>query len=235
MDYKQVAMKKLRIVSYSQELFKDRAEAGKLLAVELIKYRSKVAVVQGIPRGGIIVANEIAQSLEADLDIVLSRKLGAPGNPELAIGSISEDGQKVFIDEALAAQVGADKVYIEEEKRYQLAAMANRVEKYRKIRPKVPLKDKIVIVTDDGAATGATMKAALWASRQENPQKLIAALPVATKDIAERLAEYADEIVVLGVPAYFAALSQFYIRFEQTTDDEVVRILQESTTKVRKE
>ena len=118
-----------------------------------------------------VVANEIFRALNSELDIVLSRKLGAPGNPELAIGSVGEDG-KLFLNEDLAFRVGADKTYIETEKARQLTEIKNRVQLFRRFKAKVPLMGKTVIVTDDGVATGATMQAALWASRRENPKNL---------------------------------------------------------------
>ena len=219
-----LTMGRARVISYSEEPFRGRVEAGRLLAGELTKFRGKKAVVLGIPRGGIIVAKEIASALGAELDIVLSRKLGAPGNPELAIGAISEDG-KLFLNEMLASQVGGESSYIQQEKARQLSLIKQRVEQYRKILPKASLKDKVVIITDDGVATGATMKAALWAARQERPKMLIAALPVGPADTIRELAKDADEIIVLRVPPFFAAIGQFYLDFSQVEDSEVLEIL----------
>lgn len=178
----------------------------------------------GIPRGGIVVAAEISRLLKAQLDIVLSRKLGAPGNPELAVGSISEQG-KLFLNEDLASAVGADKSYIQAEKARQLAEIKNRIQLFRRVKAKAPLKGKTVIVTDDGVATGATMQAALWAIKKENPKELIAAIPVAAKESVELLAGFADETIVLRQPEYLGAISQFYLHFEQVSDKEVLNIL----------
>lgn len=219
-------MGKLRVVSYSDESFEDRKEAGRLLAGALNEFRAKDTVVLGIPRGGMVVAGEIARLLSAKLDIALSRKLGAPGNPELAIGSISESG-RLFLNDDLAFRVGADKEYIEAEKSRQLAEIKGRIRRFRGVKEKVPLKGKTVILTDDGVATGATMQAALWDARQENPERLIAAIPVGAKESLEALVERADELIALRVPEYLGAIGQFYLNFEQTSDEEVLEILRE--------
>ena len=217
-------MKKARIVSYSEEIFQGRHEAACLLAEELKKFQGKNAVVLGIPRGGLLIADEIASRIAADLDIVLSRKLGSPGNPELAIGAVAEDGY-VFINEAIVGQLESRAEYIEQEKARQVEVIKHRIEQYRKILPKAPLKDRTVIITDDGVATGATMQAALWATRRESPRRIIAALPVGPVDTIKKLAEDADEIVCLRCPAFFAAIGQFYYDFTQVKDDEVLEIL----------
>lgn len=220
-------MGKLRIVSYSDESFKDRKEAGRLLAAVLKSLRGKDAVVLGIPRGGMVIANEISRFLSLELDIVLSRKLGAPGNPELAVGSAGEDG-KLFLNEDLALRVGADETYIKKELAHQLTEIKNRIKLFRQFKAKVALEGKTVIVTDDGVATGATMQAALWASRRENPKKLIAAIPVGARESVELLANYADEVIALRVPQELGAIGQFYENFGQTSDEEVLDILKES-------
>jgi predicted phosphoribosyltransferase len=223
-------MGKLRIVSSDDRPFKDRVEAGRLLGRELNGLYGQRAVVLGVPRGGLVVARELARHVEADLDIVLSQKLGAPDNPELAIGAVAEDGH-VFLQRDLVGQLGVDDGYIEREKELQLAVLAQRARKARRILPRAPLAGRLVIVTDDGVATGATLQAALWAVRQEKPGKLIAALPVGPRETITRLAEDVDEIVCLRVPYSFAAVSQFYIRFEQVGDDQVARILTEEVGK----
>jgi len=215
---------KLHIVSYSDEPFEDRKKAGKLLGASLKALRGKDTVVLGIPRGGMVIANEISRMLGSELDIVLSRKLGAPGNPELAIGSVGEGG-KPFLNEDLAIRAGADENYVEKELARQLTEIKNRIRLFRQFKAKVPLQGKIVIVTDDGVATGATMQAALWAIRQEEPQKLIAAIPVGLKETVELLTDYLDEAIVLRAPAFLSAISQFYVHFEQTSDEEVSEIL----------
>ena len=221
-------MGSLRIISDRTGPFSGRIEAGQSLGRELQELRGHKAVVLGIPRGGVVVAQPIAATLEADLDIVLSHKLGAPGNPELAIGAVCEDGQ-LFVDEAIASCVGADDSYIEREKTRQLRQMAERVRQYRQTLPKLSLAGRAVVVTDDGAATGATMQAALWAVRQEEPQKLIAALPVGPADTLTKLSEHADETICLQAPPFFAAISQFYLQFTQVEDEQLLEILEEES------
>ena len=220
-------MGKLRVVFYSDESFEDRKEAGRLLAAALKGFRGKDTVVLGIPRGGMVVAGEIAGALNSGLDIVLSRKLGCPGNPELAIGSVGEDG-RLFLNQDLAFRVGADETYIETEKARQLTEIKKRVQLFRQFKAKVPLEGKTVIVTDDGVATGSTMQAALWASGRENPKRLIAAIPVGAGESVRFLADYADEVIVLRLPRDLYAIGQFYRHFDQTSDEEVLEILKEA-------
>ncbi len=227
-------MDKLQIKSESSEPFIGRIEAGELIAVELEKFRNKKAVVLGIPRGGIIVANQIAQLLTTDFDIVLSHKLGAPANPELAIGAVCED-RTIFIDKNLARYVGADEGYIEQEKNRQLREIAHKVQLYRKIIPKIGLKQRLVIITDDGVATGATMRTALWAIREEKPEKIIMALPVGPKDTVTQLSEAADETVCLKTPPSFEALGQFYKNFGQVEDEELLKILKQESERRSRE
>ncbi|MBI2852563.1 MAG: phosphoribosyltransferase [Chloroflexi bacterium] len=214
-----------RILSRKSEPFADRQEAGRLLARELMDYRGQDTVVLGIPRGGIIVAQEIARLLGAQLDVVLARKLRTPGQPELAMGSVAEDG-RVFLNEVVR-DLGVTQAEIEREKVFQMAEIKRRNEMIRSVRPKVPLKGKIVIVTDDGVATGATTQAAFWAVRTEEPAKLIAALPVGPEETIKGLAMDVDEMLCLRTPPFFAAVGQFYLRFEQVEDEEVLSILRE--------
>lgn len=214
----------LRIVSESGKPFSGRMEAGLLLAQQLKDYHGQNTVVLGIPRGGVIIAQQIAVELEANLDIVLAHKLGAPGNPELAIGAVCENG-KLFIDDRLISYVDTDKGYIKKERELQLQEIARRVKLYRGVLAKISLEARIVIVTDDGIATGATMQAALWAVRQEKAEKIIAAIPVGPQDSLEKLSEDADETICLQSPPYFAALSQFYLQFPQVEDQELQEIL----------
>lgn len=215
----------LRIVSKSSQPFSGRVEAGQALAGHLPEFYNQKPAVLGIPRGGIIIAQQIADVLEADLDIILSHKLGAPGNPELAIGAVCEDG-KLFLDERITSYVGADDAYIEQEKSRQLQQITRRVQRYREVLPKLPLQERVVIITDDGVATGATMQAALWAVRQEKPQKIVAALPVGPEDTLKKLSEDADQTICLQAPPFFSALSQFYLQFTQVEDQELLEILE---------
>jgi putative phosphoribosyl transferase len=163
--------------------------------------------VLGIPRGGIIVAQELALRIDADLDIVLSRKLGTPGESELAMGSLSEDGS-VFLNNDVVRTFGITHYDIEQEKARQMAEIQRRSQLIRSVLPKTHLKDRLVIVTDDGVATGATMQAALWAVHQD-----------------------ADEIICLRQPAFFYAVGQFYTQFTQVDDQEVLQILEAESSR----
>jgi len=217
---------KLRIVSRSYGLLHDRREAGQLLARELRDLRGQKAVVLGIPRGGVVVAHELARALEADLDIVLAHKMRTPGHPELALGAVAEGGN-LFLNQRIVQELSIQSSYIERERVYQEAQLAHRASLIRRVLPKIPLEGRLVVVTDDGVATGATAQAALWAARHENPKKLIVAMPVGSEEAVTRLAEDADEVVCLRVPPGFTAVGQFYVRFDEVSDDDVLAILEE--------
>ncbi|MBI4181084.1 MAG: phosphoribosyltransferase [Chloroflexi bacterium] len=217
-------MAKIRIVSTRSEPFADREEAGQRLADELGEYRGQNAVVLGIPRGGVVVAREVASALDGELDVVLARKLHTPGQEELAMGSVAEDGN-VFLNEEVVREFGVAESYIQQEEAQQLAELKRRSKLIRQVRPKIPLKGRIVIVTDDGVATGATTQAALWSVRLEQPKKLIAAMPVGPQETITRLAKDVDEMLCLKSPPLFAAVGQFYQQFYPVEDEEVLRIL----------
>lgn len=221
-------MKNFTILERSDDPFEDRAQAGQKLARALGRLDTKETVVLGIPRGGVVVAQYLARELNTPLDIILARKIGAPANPEFAIGAVGEDGH-VYLNQEYARRAGADEAYVEEEKKHQMAEIKRRAALFRKVHPKIPLKDRTVIVTDDGVATGATFEAALWSVRSEKPRKLIAAIPVGPEDTLRRLGKHADELVCLRMPETFYALSQFYLRFEQVDDQQVLDILQDTS------
>jgi putative phosphoribosyl transferase len=229
-------MGKLHIISGSSQPFSDRREAGILLGNELktLKLEKENPIVVAILRGGIIVAREVSLILNCDLDIALSRKLGAPFNPELAIGAISEHGT-LFLNEMIAAQVGATDFYIKRELAEQSAVIAERIKYFRKDFPKINLKGRYVIIVDDGIATGATMQATVWSINQENPRRLMVALPVGPEDSLRRLSKDADDVICLRVPEFFSAVGQFYFKFEQTEDEEVLQILNEEKDRARDE
>ncbi len=199
------------------------------MAEALLKWKQPKPVILGIPRGGLIVAKEAARHLKADLDIVLTRKLSAPGNPELAIGSMTEEGH-IFINHELAAQTGADARYLKGESERQRLEIDRRRQMYRKVKPKINLSHRVVIIVDDGVATGATVKAALWSARQEKPRQLIAAFPVGPETSLMELTHTADEVVCLRVPSNLEGVGQFYIHFQQLTDQEVMDALCQRTT-----
>ncbi len=216
----------MRIVSRSSDAFRDRSEAGQALAFELMALRGRRPVVLGIPRGGIMVARELAVALDGQLDIGLARKLRTPGELELAMGSVSEDG-RVFLNDMVVQDLDVAPALIEQERARQLDEIARRRDLFRRVRPKVGLEGRVVIVTDDGLATGATAQAALWAARQERPLRLVAAFPVGPERTVRRLAGDADEMVCLRSPSLFYAVGQFYMRFEPVEDEDVLRVLEE--------
>lgn len=219
-------MGELHILSRSGERFRDRTHAGQLLARELKYLRGTKTVVLGVPRGGILVAREVARALEAELDIVLAHKLRTPGHPELAMGSVGENGE-LFVNEQLVQTIGVSQEHIRQEKEAQQAELQRRARSIREVRPKVALAERTVVVTDDGVATGATTQAALWAVRKEEPYRLVAAIPVGSEETLRRLAQDADEMVCLQAPPFFAAVGQFYESFEPVEDEQVLRILEE--------
>jgi putative phosphoribosyl transferase len=222
---------KVRILSYSSWPFLDRQEAGDLLAKELMNLKGGRPVVLGIPRGGIAVARVIAQRLEADIDIVLSRKLGTPGHQELAMGAVSENGE-VFLNRNVVDTLAIPDRLILEEKARQMEEIKRRSTLIRGVFPKVKLKGRIVIVTDDGVATGATFEAALWVVRKEKPQKIIAAIPVASDEAVVRITDEVDELVCLRMPPGFEAVGQFYRHFDQISDQEVLTILKQEKERI---
>jgi putative phosphoribosyl transferase len=223
----------VRIVCRSGVPFRNRVEAGLLLVKELLNLKGQNAVVLGVPRGGIVIAEVVARGIDADLDIVLSRKLGAPGQSELAVGALAENGD-VFLNERVVDGLSVSDSYIEQEKARQTIEIQRRSRLIRSVLPRVPLQGRIVVVTDDGVATGATLQAAVWAINDENPQKIIAAIPVASAEAVERLAEDVDEIVCLRLPEDFMAVGQFFSEFNQVTDDEVVSILRQEVERKAK-
>lgn len=207
-------------------MFHDRRDAAIRLAERLKDYKGRNPLILAIPRGAVPMAKIIAEALQGDFDVVLVRKLRAPWNPEFAIGSVDESGWTYIAD--YAAEAGADKAYIEGEKQAQLALMRERRRQYTPVRPPADPAGRIVIVIDDGLATGATMISALHGLRKSQPQKLICAVPVAPPETLGKIAALADEIVCLEAPADFSAVGQFYAHFPQVEDDEVVRVLQAS-------
>ena len=204
-------------------IFSDRDDAAQQLADALARYRGLNPLVLAIPRGAVPMAKIIAQALGGELDVVLVRKLRAPGNPEFAIGSVDETGWIYLGD--YAGRVGGSAQYIEAEKEAQLRVMRERRASYTPIRPPHDPAGRIVIVVDDGLATGSTMIAALHALRAKSPKKLICAVPVAPPDTLAKVEPYADEVVCLSAPQMFQAVGQFYRSFPQVSDDEVIELL----------
>ncbi|MBP0630752.1 phosphoribosyltransferase family protein [Cupriavidus sp. AcVe19-1a] len=205
--------------------FIDRADAAKQLARVLAGHVGERPLVLAVPRGAVPMGAIIAGKLGGDFDVVLVRKLGAPGNPEYAIGAVSESGWTYLTPYAAAA--GADSGYIERERAAQLEVLRRRRAAYTPGREPIPATGREVIVVDDGLATGASMIAALHAIREQKPARLICAVPVAPPRTLELLQPYADEVVCLESPAGFRAVGQFYRDFSQVEDAEVVACLKE--------
>lgn len=206
-------------------IFSNRAEAGKILGAKVKeKGYGKDSLVLGIPRGGVVVAKEVAKILKCELDIIIPRKLRSPFNPELAFGAISDDDSLV-IDESLVSLLNISQEFIEQEKKTQLEEIKRRRKKYNMDKLLPDMKGKTVILVDDGIATGATMKAGVISVKKKKPEKIIVAIPVASPQSVEELKEITDEVICLYAPAYFAAVGQFYTEFSQTSDDEVIEIL----------
>ena len=204
-------------------LFANRDDAARRLAEKLRRYRGQNPLILAIPRGAVPMGKSLAKALDGELDLALVRKIGAPGNPEFAIGSVAENGQIVVREWARNAGVSED--YVEREARRQLATLAERRRLYTPGRHAADVAGRVVIVLDDGVATGSTMMAALELARALGPRRLIAATAVAPRQTLEKLARAADEVVCLASPEPFQAVSLFFDDFSQVTDREVIDTL----------
>jgi predicted phosphoribosyltransferase len=213
-------------------LFADRREAGERLAQALGSLRGQPVVVLAIPRGGVEVAAVVAAALDAPLDVVIPRKIGAPGNPELGLGAVAE-GVEV-LDQHLIDLLGVSDDYLRTEIGAQEEEIARRSAAYRSDRPPVDLEDRIAVVVDDGVATGGTAAAALRWARSRGASKVILAVPVAPSEGVRRLSEEADEVLALATPTPFYAVGQWYDEFPQISDQEVVDMLTRSAGKREK-
>jgi len=208
-------------------LFRDRVDAGVKLARKLLTYKKDNPVILAIPRGGVVVGYQVAEELGAPLDIVVPRKIPSPHNPELGIGAVTQDGT-VIIDQQIKEYLNVSDEYIKEEAERQIMEIERRVKTYRGDRNPVPIKGQVVILVDDGIATGVTMRAAIRSLRKQNPKKIIVAVPVAPPRTIKKIEEEADEVVCLLAYEPFEAVGQFYMDFGQTTDSEVINLLQKS-------
>lgn len=201
--------------------FRDRVAAGRALAAALEAYKGrKDVLVLALPRGGVPVAAEVAAALGADLDLMIVRKLGVPGHSELAMGAISSGGVRVLNPDVVSSlKIG--EIAIEEVAKREARELERREQAYRGTRPRPGIRGKCVILVDDGVATGATMRAAIEALRQQKPETIVVAVPVAPPETVTRLRGEADEVICLATPETFWAIGQWYIEFPQLTDDEV--------------
>ncbi|MFN3531625.1 MAG: phosphoribosyltransferase [Candidatus Brocadia sp.] len=210
-------------------IFEDRRDAGRRLAKAIAKrdYRNQPLVVLGIPRGGVVVADEVAEtlSLSAPLDVVIVRKIRAPYQPELGIGAVVDGDNISVINEELVRALGVSSDYLDSEINCQREEIERRLRVYRGDRPAPEVTGKTVIVIDDGIATGYTFRAALEGLRRRNPARLVAAAPVAARDSVDMLSAFADETVFLSTPVSFFSVGTWYRDFDQVSDEEAVSIL----------
>lgn len=210
-------------------MFQNREDAALQLAEKLKRRKLRHPLVLAIPRGGVMIGSVLAQELGADLDVALSRKLHAPGQPELAIGAVGEDGC-VFFNHYAEEDPYLTEDYVAEESRWQLAEIERRKNLYRDIRPAAPVTGRSVIVTDDGIATGSTMIAALQTVKLQNPHEIIVAVPIVSPERIPEIRHWCDELVYLLAPEEFWAIGQFYEDFLQVEDDQVVALLRQGAS-----
>jgi putative phosphoribosyl transferase len=220
-------MRETPMDSNEHRAFQDRRDAGRALAAALQKYAERDdVVVLALPRGGVPVAYEVASALGAPLDLFLVRKLGTPGHRELAMGAIASGGVRVLNDDVVR-WYGISNDAIEAVAREEERELVRRERAYREGREPVPIERRVAILVDDGLATGSTMRAAVKAVRQLRPSVVVVAVPVGARETCDELSAIADEVVCLRCPEPFAAVGQWYLDFDQTTDEEVRRLLSE--------
>jgi putative phosphoribosyl transferase len=211
-----------------ERAFANRTEAGRLLVEKLVKYAGRDdVIVLGLPRGGVPVAFEVAQRLGAPLDVFIVRKLGVPGFEELAAGAIASGGVRVLNEDVMRSIPHADEA-IDAVTARETTELERREQIYRQGRPPPELRDRIVILVDDGLATGATMRAAVKALRQSGAAKIVVAVPVGPQDTCRELEEEADETICLSTPEFFQAVGQYYEDFSQTSDEDVRELLSQA-------
>jgi len=205
--------------------FYDRKEAGQVLATELAAYKAKNGVlVLGLARGGVVVAYEVAKELHLPLNVIVPRKIGAPGNPELAIGSILENGEGVF-NTSIIRTLGISQDYIKREVEKERGRAEQRLALYRQYAPLPDIQQRTVILVDDGIATGSTMLTSIKAMRQAKAKFIVVAAPVSSTEAYQLVSEMADEVVCPHVREEFMAVGMYYENFFQTDDQEVVQFL----------
>jgi putative phosphoribosyl transferase len=211
-------------------IFRDRTDAGARLATRLEAYRGQDVLVLGIPRGGVPVAAEIARRLDAELDIVVARKLGAPFQPELAIGAVTANGGR-YLNQALIQEAGVTDEFLQEVTAEEMAEARRREDRFRANRPAPRIAGRTVIVVDDGLATGATMWAAVRSMRQRGPARLVVAVPVSPPETCAALRAEADEVIALYEPEPFLAVGLHYRDFTPSDDQEIEQLLQDNQRK----
>lgn len=208
--------------------FQNRMEAGKKLAQKLISYKNfPNGIIIALPRGGVPVAYQVAEALNLPLDIISPRKIGAPFNPEYAIGAITETGEGIF-NEAAITRLNISENYLSNEIKKEQTKAQERLSRYRVGMPPRQLEGKTIFLIDDGLATGLTMKAAIQSLQETGVDKIIVAVPVAPPDTIQEISSKVDALFCLETPPYFEAVGQFYYDFSQTTDEEVIELLSKS-------
>ncbi len=215
-----------------ERVFRDRQDAGDALAARLGQYRGSDALVLGLPRGGVVVAAQLARSLDVELDVLVSRKLGSPISAELGIGAVTADGGR-FLNDDIIRELGVSEPYIAAVTKVQQAEAQRREALFRGDRPPPPIAGRTVILVDDGLATGATMRAAVASVRKQAPARLVVAVPVGSPQACDALRGEADEVMCLQEPEYFGAVGTWYEHFEQTEDSEVKELLDEAAERAR--
>jgi predicted phosphoribosyltransferase len=206
-------------------VFEDRSDGGIQLAATLRDRGVEADVVLAIPRGGLPVGRAVADALGVPLDVVVARKLGAPGNPELAIGAVASDGTR-WLNDRLVDELGVDGAYVERVTERERSAAEAKVDRYRRGRPPLDLDGERVVVVDDGVATGATTTACLRQVRSAGADRVVLGVPVAPPEAVDRLRSEADEVVAVETPAGFRAVGQFYREFGQVSDEEATTYLE---------
>ncbi len=210
-------------------MFKDRSDAGRQLAVRVAALGLHDPVVYALPRGGVPVAVEVARELHAPLDLLVVRKIGAPGYPEVALGAVvGGDDPQMVINEDVYAATGRDAEGLERARRSELAEIERRRSRYLGDRPRIDPSGRVVVIVDDGLATGATAKAALAALRRQGAKTTVLAVPVAPADSLDEMRAIADVVVVLHAPAQFWAIGPFYADFHQLSDEETIELLRQA-------
>jgi putative phosphoribosyl transferase len=210
--------------------FKDRAEAGRILANRLTKYADQKPIVLGLPRGGVPVAFEVAKALKAPLDVYVVRKLGVPGHEELAMGAIASGDVRV-LNKPVVEDLGISEEAIETETRKEQEELKRRELLYRGKRPPLDVSNRTVVLVDDGIATGSTIKAAIAALKKQKAGRIVVAVPVAPASTIDELKTEVDEVVCVSTPEFFYAISLWYDEFLQTSDEEVRELLKKAETK----
>ena len=212
-------------MSTRETVFADRSDAGRQLAARLIHYRDQAPIVLALPRGGVVVGYEVARALGAPLDVIVARKLGAPDQPELGIGAIAPGGVRI-LDDFAVRYLGITPEELDQITAAETREMERRLRLYRGDRPAPDLHNRTVLLVDDGLATGVTARAAIHSIRQQEPQRLVLAVPVCAPQTAEALSAEVDDLVCVSAPAHFRAVGLWYHDFRPVSDGEVIALLE---------